>query len=159
MGDRTATEAYDVLLGHLRQLHLMWIVEQIQEQVRAGKAITKAVSPQSGIESIRFPEEELDAISSSRGRRQRLASTEPYTDQERLAIAVNAISKAIVQVSEMQTEVVHFFLSESDGQPTIIFEPDEFDESSRLVLETPPTNRKVAVRGLEEVLTKLRTET
>ena len=148
MADRTARAAYEIILGHLREIGLSWVVAQIQEQVRLGKSVT----PYADTTAVLLAEKPLA------GRRQALTSTEEYTEDERLEIALQAIEIALVHSAAMEKELVNFYNSSPDFPSKVSFEPDEFDESKRLVVEIIPDNRRSAIEKLESVLSKLRSE-
>ena len=158
MAERTISEAYEIILEHLRKRGFGWVVEQIQEQVRSGKPLIKDVSLQPGIRTGLFADEKFEIKTTAKGRRQRLAATENYTDKERLEIAVTAIESVAIQTTVMQEELAAFFASSMDEPQKILFEPDEFDETDSLVLERPSKERRESVDGLKELLEILREE-
>jgi len=158
MVDRTFSEAYKVILEHLRKSGFGWVVAQIQEQVRSGKPLIKDVSPHPAIRSIQFVDEEFEATTTTKGRRQRLAATENYTDKERLEIVITAIDSLIIQTTAMQEELIDFFVGSTDDSQEIHFEPDEFDESDTLIIGYPSKKHKASVGDLKELLGMLREE-
>lgn len=157
MADRTAGEAYEIILDHLREIGLSWVVAQIQEQIRSGKSVTKAVTTYTNRAAVVFAEEPLAGSNKSR-RRETLAATEEYTEDERLEIALQAVERALVHSAAMEKELVSFYRSSPDSPSKVSFEPAEFDESERLVVEIIPDDRRSAIEKLESVLSKLRSE-
>jgi hypothetical protein len=103
MLDRTADEAYAMILSALREHGLSWVVEQIGDQVRAGKPITRVVATASPSGSHRYSDEVSPA---RRPRRERLTATEPYTSGERLTLALDAIERAVIQTADLEDEVL-----------------------------------------------------
>ena len=157
MAARSYSEAYLVILSLLRECGLGWVVSQIQEQVRTGKPTLKSVSTQPDVISQRFLDE-ADNTQVIRGRRQRLAGTEDYSDYERLDIAIAAIESAVLQTTAMEESVLDFFTSHTDGIAKITFEPDEFEETERLIIESPSETRRESTRQLKLAVNKLREE-
>ena len=129
MPERDPDEAYSIILETLRSHGLSWVATQVQDQVRAGKPTTRIVSPRSTPLSGRFAEE----ISQPRPpRRERLAATEPYSPGERLALALDALERAVVHTADMEEEVVKFFAAERPVAPRVTFEPEEFEDTHPL---------------------------
>lgn len=158
MVDIAFNEAYRIILEHLRKSGFGWVAAQIQEQVRSGKPLIKDVSPHPATSSIQYIDEEFETKPSTKGRRQRLAATENYTDIERLEIAINAIDSLVIQTTAMQEELIVFFATSMDGSQMILFEPDEFDESDALTIKYPFEKRKASVNDLKALLDMLREE-
>ena len=153
MPERDPDEAYSIILEALRAHGLSWVATQIQDQVRSGKPTTRVVSPRPAPISGLFAEE----VSQPRGsRRERLAATEPYSSQERLALALDALERAVVHTADMEEEVAKFFATERTALRRVAFEPEQFDDSRALELQPLETSRRAGLVRLLQALAALR---
>lgn len=154
MPERTLDEAYEALLQSMRDQGLGWVVEQVQQQVRAGKLVTKDVTPFRESYSSRFIEEL--AVGTRRRRRERLAATEEYSAEERLSLVLEAIENAVVHTAEIQDQVLQFVQDQSSIDQ-VRFEPDAFEEAQAFTLSADD-RRRPQVEMLREALARLRME-
>ena len=115
----------------------------------------KSVSTQPDVVSQRFIEES-NSPQTRKGRRQKLTGSEDYSDDEKLEIAITAIEAAIIHTAAMEESVLGFFTPAKDGVSKIVFEPDEYEETERLVIEVSTETRRKSIRQLEFAINKLR---
>lgn len=155
MADRTADEAYAIILSALREHRLSWVVEQIQDQVRAGKPTTRVVAPTPPSMSLRYADE---ASLARRPRSERLAATESYTPTERLTLALEAIERAVVQTADLEDELLKFSHAEGKTAARISFEPEDLEGIERREFGGVSTTRRQAVAELDGAVAALRTE-
>lgn len=97
MDSEEATKLFEELVRILTATQLSWVVEQVRQQIAAGKEITKTVSVAS------------DAPSEvTRRKRQRVpfASTTEFSREEQLSILVNAIDQSVVGTADMEREIL-----------------------------------------------------
>lgn len=148
-------QAYSLILEALRVHRLSWVAAQIQDQVRAGKPTIRVVAPRATPMSNLFVEE----VSPARPpRRERLPATEPYSPDERLALALDALEGAVLHTADMEREVISFFRSEIVSPTGVAFEPEEFEDTPRFEIETFSESRNNALAKLREVIVTLRRE-
>lgn len=155
MPDRNPDEAYTIILEAFRTHGLSWVAAQVQDQIRAGKPTTRVVSPRPTPVSWRFAEELPPPRSR---RRERLAATEPYSPEERLGLALDALERAVIQTADMEEEIVKFFATERPTPSRVAFQPEEFEDARPLELGAHDTSRRTALGRLRQVLAVLRTE-
>jgi len=170
MPSHTAQAAYSELLEVLRAQGRGWVADQVQEQVRAGKPITKKVFlPQRQLledeeeESVSEASIESDTsaepVSSRETRREHRAATEDYSAEERLDLVIASIEAAMVQPADIERNLVDFFESMTSAPAMIRFEPDEFDDSAIFTLQRPPKDRDLSLERLRASLAGARSRT
>ena len=150
------TEFYNALLAGLRDKGLEWVASQVQEQVRSGKLVSKKVSP-----FIENPRELFtlgSVLSAGKGKPQILISTEEYSAEERLEIAVDAIEAAVVHTAKIEEHLVKFVEEELESEHPLSFAPDQFDDSEPREVIRPSAEREQAVREVMKALARLRSE-
>lgn len=150
-------EAYEFLLKALREHGLDWVTLQVQEEVRSGKPVTKEVGPFEQHLTPDLLEGTAPRQRGSRGNRQRLETTEDYSPQERLELAISALEAAIVQISEIENFLLNHLGKEGE-EITIRFEPDELDEVQGFALEGVSSQRAMAINELRQLASELRKE-
>ena len=127
MPDRSASQAYELLLRSLQENRLGWVAAQVQEQVRSGKPATKYVAPYHEEDSRDFVSEDFIPSAPKKGRRQRLAATDDFSPEERLELVLSAIESAVIHTADIETELIGFFPSQNEAPADVRFEPGEFD--------------------------------
>jgi len=155
VAERNLEEAYALVLEILRRHDLSWVATQVQDQVRAGKPVTRVVAPRQATMLERFAEELPEP---RRTRRERLAATEPYSASERLSLALDAVEHAVVETAEIEGEVIQFFGTDSKGAGRVIFRPEEFEEAPGFELRALPRRRLDALAKLRQSVATLRGE-
>lgn len=148
MTDQECREVYRQLVAMLNDRELLddrqinWVVEEVNEVIRAGEIIDEAV--------------ENSSKRSSRGFR----TTREYTPQEALLLLIDAINSVVIQTAFIEKEVTSFFRREGEEfniPPDIRFVSEEnlqpivFTYSSAI-------DRVEQARVLEGLLRQLRLE-
>lgn len=156
MPDHSASNAYELLLSAFREYGLDWVVDQIQEHVQAGKSIDKSVISQDVVRS-----EVLDLDGSAperppRTSRKRGLTTEPYSAEERLDIAIDALEAIAVQTTEIENHLADFLEKETGGPAIIRFEPDELDRSDASTVSRPSSSRTQNLKDMKSLISKIR---
>ena len=154
MAQITEDEAYRKILAILSENDLDWVSFQVQEQVRAGKPITKRVRVEPSYESIE------EGSAGGRSRSEQLAGSEPYSAGERFLIALHALDAAIVQTAEMESAVLGYFKGVLQGQdtkkseevPAIEFVPGEFEETEPREILPLDVERKTRIENLKKLI-------
>lgn len=155
MAELAPEEAYLKVLELLRSHDLGWVAAQVQDQVRAGRPVTRVVSPRPVNVPDRFAAESSQP---PRRRRERLAATEPYSAEERLQLVLDAIDRAVIQTADMEQEVLKFFNVERQTAARVAFEPEQFEDASSLELGPLTVTRSEALGRLRQVVTTMRGE-
>jgi hypothetical protein len=93
-----------------------WVVEQADAQIADGKVSSKAV-----FERERFrPTDDTFEIRKPRRRQASLVTSEPYSENERLEILLNAIRAALIERADLENAILH----QLDNITEIQFLPD-----------------------------------
>ena len=156
MADRTASVAYELLLSTFRQQGLDWVADQIQEHVQAGLSIDKSVTSS---DVVLLKAQELDGPALERQPRRSLKrglTTRPYSAEECLDIAIDALEAIAVQTTEIEKHIADFFEEESGVSAEARFEPDELDRSDALVFSRPANSRIEAFNVMKSLISKIR---
>ena len=146
-----ARKAYERLIGALRQLDLTWIVEEIEQQVAAGKTKRVSLRVPKGTD-VDFLLAEPQEPSWRRGPTQFLRS-EAYTEVERLLLLVDAIQHVVEAGADMEAEIIH-----QTGAVAVVFESEAETESVRRLESNEGAARSSFAVTLRELLMKLRAE-
>lgn len=149
MTDAECREVYQQLVTMLsdRELlndHLMnWVVEEVNEVVRAGVIIDEPVENSTKRSSRAF------------------ITTREYTSQEILLLLIDAIESIIVQTAFIEKEVTNFFRREGEEfnvSPEIIFVSEEEDSPPTVFTYRSAIDRADQALVLQRLLTQLRSE-
>lgn len=144
MDDKDYNDIFSALADVLRQKEMLWVLDQVNEQIRLGKTESKEISPQD--EDYR--QSTLLDIGprpkTTRGRARKkeefLVTTE-YTPKEKLLLLIDAIEQAVVNTNRMVHDTLEFtheeftideitFYSE-ENQKSKTFSTSEFEEKDR----------------------------
>jgi hypothetical protein len=142
----------------LNDLGLGWINEQVNEQVRAGKIVTKEVQMFKEVDA-----EQLSLAGSYRpsGRPQQMIGVEPYTPEEQLQMLLDAIEKSMTDVAAMKEEIASFFRGQdSEQQPApsqIVLDQVEGQGTITLSLEENVDEERLT-QQLHRLIAQLRAE-
>jgi hypothetical protein len=115
MNGEEAKSAFDGALDVLRVVGLSWVVEQVEESIHLGKAVTTKA------DASEFVDDQL--VGQRRGRRQMqdFVTTQPFSNHERLNLVLDAIERvlALRQFSTVALKVLEAesvtFVSERPG--------------------------------------------
>ena len=118
------------ILGTLRELHLDWIADEIEETVRAGKAVEKEYFESSG------------------GNKKRASATAPYKEAEEELICLKTLTAYFADLSELwektkssfsellkangHAESLSLEIVNEEGQPIVPFESQFFQQRDHL---------------------------
>ena len=156
MVDRTATDAYEVLLSTFRQHGLDWVAEQIQEHVQAGLSIDTRVKGSDVVPSVPLESSNFTLESQPRSSRKRGLTTRPYSAEECLDIAIDALEAITAQTTEIEKHIVDFFEEQPGSSFEVRFDPDELDRSADLAFSRPSDSRIEAVEEMKGLISKIR---
>ena len=146
MDDEDYNDIFSALSDVLREKEMLWVLDQVNEQIRLGKTESKEIasqeddrrqSPLPGIGTMqRMPR------GRARKKEEFLVTTE-YTAKEKLLLLIDAIEQAVVNTSKMVHDTLEFtheefnideitFYSE-ENQQSKTFSSDEFAVKDRQV--------------------------
>jgi hypothetical protein len=101
MNAEDAQKTFDELVAILRDSGLQWVVDGVNRQVTAGKTIRKMVR-------VTTEQAEIDwELTTVRQRKvpQRFLGSEPYSQNEQLAMLLDAVQHVVVASAEMSEAV------------------------------------------------------
>lgn len=111
------SEAFKKVVEILNDKSLGWIVEQVEEQIRLGKPVSRHVkelkAKRRSVETAELFR--IDALAP--GRAVEFRATVDFTDAEKLELLLSAIHQAIVSTSQMEKVVTKHF-------PGFVFTPE-----------------------------------
>lgn len=155
MLERSFEQAYEILIATLKSSEYHWVVDQIQEQIQAGKLVDKEVSRQS-IEDAG----ELELLPTGKSqvskRRRKGLTTEEYTAEETFNIAVDAIVALAIHTGQIEDALAKFCRTAFPSESDIRFEPDELDTAEGVVFSGRNDRRSVELERLQGLLSKIR---
>lgn len=98
MTDQECREVYQQLVAMLNESQMNWVVEEVNEVVRAGEIIDKPV----------------ENYSRRRSSSREFITTREYTSQQALLLLIDAIDSVVVQTAFIEKEVTNFFRREGE---------------------------------------------
>jgi len=153
-------EQYRSILGILRDNKLNWVAEQIQDQVRAGKNVSKeAIESSKSIEQpINSGYAAVDTMDESRSQKKMtFVSTVDYSESEKLEIAIRAIEIITIDIWDIQNYTQTMLVPDrGENNVSIDFIPDDYDESSASGLSDFYVDSIASRNQLVSVLKRLR---
>ncbi|MEH2210209.1 hypothetical protein [Nostoc sp.] len=144
MSDEECREVYRQLVAMLNESQMNWVVEEVNEVVRAGEIIDKPV------------ENSYRRRSLSR----EFITTREYTSQEALLLLIDAIHSVVVQTAFIEKEVTNFFRGEGEEfniSPDVRFVSEE-DSEPRVFTYSSAIDRAQQALILERLIEQLRAE-
>lgn len=152
MSESDAREAYEALVNFLRENHLDWLAEQINDEVVLGKVKSERIAV-TGDGEI-FNDLVVRTILPARPKRpssEFLARAE-YSAHEKFDIAVGAIRAVVVGAVRIQDALADT-LKEHDNE--IAFVPGETGDTHHAFRASDLSSQRVAVSNLEQLLNQL----
>ena len=152
MNKNNFQKTFQELAEILDNLQLKWVVDQVSEQVRLGKAVDKEVT---AIEQVRF-QEALPGLPPDREHKYKVifSATAEYTAQERLLLLVDAIKHAVVYTAYMTHEFTHFFDKDKRRFQKVELHPNQIQEPVTFTTQSTASCRDHATH-LKELLDAL----
>jgi hypothetical protein len=147
MNDKDFNEIFIALSDVLRQKDMVWVSDQVNEQIRFGKTESKEISPQEKVRPRNtLPGIELYSRTAGgrKGKKEEFLVSTPYTSKERILLLVDAIEQALVNTNRMVHDTLDYshekfkmdaitFYSE-DNQISKTFSLPEFVASRKQIL-------------------------
>lgn len=159
MNDNDYIQLYDLLLDVLRGRGLIWITDQVFEEIRLGKTeiteveLFEGSSVQSAVQSV-FSDMGTHRIKSRRSKKEAFLKTREYTSKERLLILIDAIEHAVVNTSLMVHETVEYFGEEHRIQAITFY--SEEDQTFKTFTKSDGDQRLSSSLHLKTLLGQLR---
>lgn len=154
MTNEECNGAFEILKEAITTAGLAWVSNQVDEEIRFGRTITKTVSSRrdtpeglvvQGLEQkVRFSKVQVSA-------------TRPYSPQERLEILINALENVAVETEEMQTSVKSYLTSHAKEWGEVrLLRTDEVNREALIIVQQTDENRARAVQNLKTLISTLR---
>jgi hypothetical protein len=149
MTDEECRGVYQQLVAMLNDRQLLndrqinWVVEEVEEVVRAGEIIDE-------------PSE-----NSARRSSREFVTTREYTSQEALLLLIDAIESVVVQTAFIEKEVTNFFRKEGEEfniSPELRFVSEAEDSQTTVFTYHSAIDRAEQAITLKRLLTQLRSE-
>lgn len=149
MTDAECGEVYRQLVAMLSDLEVLngrqidWVVEEVEQVIRAGEII-----------------DEPSENSSKRSSRE-FRTTRDYTPQETLILLIDAIESVVVQTAFIEKEVTNFFRREGEEfsiSPEVRFISEDQDSQPTVLSYGSAIDRADQAITLQRLLNQLRSE-
>lgn len=133
MNEQEITQIVNQLHHILRQLGLDWIIDQVDEQIQAGRLVKKEVQM---LKEVRFDEKLSSDFSLKPSGKIELTATEDYTLADQLRLLIGAIESTAKSIADIRGVVTTFFNQEgrrvgvSNTDVIISNAPDQFKSFS-----------------------------
>jgi hypothetical protein len=149
---------YDELDAMLREMQLVWVVEQVEQQLAEGRLVTKENVPtyKKSDEQSSFQLSDQDFVPS---RKAKFIALEEYTPIERAKLIVDAV-QVVVDTAMMERELVTYFSNEMGEQPSPVVQIVSDDEDAASIVLSPkiPEDQIRVFDQLVSILNRLRRE-
>ena len=157
MNEQDCLTAYGSLVSILSENGWVWIISQVEEQIRLGKTIEREIDT---LKEVRETGSQLTPYYPrlKKGPRAKFPVTEPYSPHERLKIIIDAIERAVLDSAAMENQLGAFMEVNADDIHEIQFYDDESDYK-RQSIETQRSEMRVREAAhLKKLLDALRSE-
>jgi len=161
MNNEDAIEVYAELATILREFALVWIVEQVEDDIRIGKAERKRAAVSSDIGEALAEDWRLAPPSAGKMSRRRSNKEEEFTTlrdfspRERLELLIDATDRAVHGAANLESELLSMKLF---GDVKIVLAGEEGDNVSRSLDAQQTERRMQSVHRLSSALAALRLE-
>jgi hypothetical protein len=99
MTESEAQETFLALITAMERSRLLWVIEQVRQEISLGKTSSKTLS---------VSPEEFGILPRPRKQRVKFLSTEEYSHKEQVLLVLDAIEQTVVASAEMQNEILSF---------------------------------------------------
>lgn len=154
MTDEECNAAFETLKQAIANAGLSWVTNQVDEEIRFGRTVTKTVSsrPDTPEELVVQGLEQKTRLS-----KVRVSATTPYSSRERLNILIGALENVAVETEEMQTAVRNYLTSHAkEWREVRLLRTDEADRQPLIIVPQSDENRARAVQSLKALISTLR---
>src|SRR5882762_6585727 len=108
--DLSPQQAFDKLIIILNNKDLIWVTNQVQEQIRLGKPMMRRVKELKPARQVKLRDSRLfDDEALRPGREVQFRATEAYTASEQLQLLLSAIQQAVIHTAAIEKAVSEKF--------------------------------------------------
>jgi hypothetical protein len=154
MTDTECEATFEQLQRTMINAQLQWVTNQVDEVIRFGRTVTKAVYSRPDA-----PEEIAVAGLAEKGRKSRVnvSATRPYTPPEKLTILISALENAVIETEEMLKAVRFYFSSHTNNWGEIrLLRTDEPGRQPLIITPMADEKRLHAVATLRSLVATLK---
>jgi hypothetical protein len=157
MNEQDYDKIYSAVSEVLRQKEMLWVLEQVDEQIRFGKTESKEISPkerahrQSNLPTL---ETSSRMRKSRRGEPEEFLVSTEYSAQEKLHLLIDAIEQSVVNANRMVQDTLEF-VGDRFGISEIIFYSTE-REKMKTFSSSDFIKHAQQISRLEDLLEELR---
>jgi hypothetical protein len=150
-------ELFHALSGTLREKGMVWVIDQVNEQIRLGKTESKEIAPDEDYRQTSLPDFVPRPRTRGRARKKEefLVTTE-YTSKEKLLLLIDAIEQAVVNTSTMVHETLEFTHKEFKIDSVSFYSVE--DQREKTFSQAEFTGEDGPILRLERLLAELRTQ-
>jgi hypothetical protein len=154
MSETECEQAYDQLVLAINDVGLLWLTNQVAEEIRFGRTVTKQVAARPDI-----PEDLLfeGLAEGHRKSKVSVSATRPYTSREKLGVLLDALEQTIVATHDMEAAVTHYVSKTAANWISILLvRTDEIAREPIQVGRQPDEKRSENISTLRRLIKSLR---
>jgi|GEM_PF-6423024 len=114
MNDQECLRAYETLGTILSENGLVWIISQVEEQIRLGKTVEREIETLKDVRETGLQSSSSSLSNLKKGPRAKFPVTESYSSPEQLKVMIDAIERAVLDSATMENHLAAF-MENSDG--------------------------------------------
>jgi hypothetical protein len=149
-------QAYGQLVLAINKAGLPWLTNQVAEEIRFGKTLTKRVVARRDVPDDLM----LEGLTEGpRRSRVTVAATRQFTSHEKLSVLLDALEQAVVATHDMEGAVVRYISEAAEDWASIrLVRTDESTREPIQLLRHPDEKRAENVLRLRHLIQSLREE-
>jgi hypothetical protein len=155
MNERDCDTIYDTLITILSEHNLLWIIDQVEEQLRSGRTIEREIETLTEVKPHAL---ERGTSILRKGPKARFPVTVAYDSCERAEITIDAIQHALIDSIAMEQDLVEFLERQPNEISQIEFYEDDSNRPQRFISRIAIAERTQGSAQLHELLNQLREE-
>src|SRR5258708_567997 len=138
MTDHECIAAFERLQSAMTDVGLQWVANEVNEELRFGKTVTKRVSSRPDT-----PEDVANEGLADKRRKSKVnvAATRPYTAEEKLRTLLDSLEDVIVETQEMQNAVKKYVTSHAENWKELRLVRGDAGEREPVII-TPTTDEE-----------------
>ena len=151
---------YNGILDLLRNQGIGWVADQVIEGVGLGRIVQrefKALQTER-MQTLSFESSLVESSSGRRGPREDVLVSEPYNQEDRLRLLLDAIEEAVVNSRAMEEHLFDYLASNQSDINSIEFYSEETDSDTMRIERHGARSRYDATERLKSQLDQLRQE-
>jgi hypothetical protein len=154
MTDHECETAFEQLESAMTTAGLQWVTNEVNEEIRFGRTVTKRVSSRPDT-----PEDVANEGLTDKRRTSKVtvAATRPYTPQDKLGTLLDSLENVIVETQEMQNAVKNHLTSHAKNWTELrLVRTDAAGREPVIISPTTDEERVRAVAHLQRLIATLK---